>query len=288
MIPVCITILAHNEERRILRCLESLPLGDDGVAIHVVVNGSSDATARIASEIAGRAGNMAVHDYPEGGKARSWNRFVMDGLAAFHPVHVFVDGDAIVAPRSVAALAAALAENPVATIASGFPLNGRSVARYQAGMRAECGMFGDLYAVRGAFLARMKAAGLRLPDDLIGDDSLLGALAKTDLGDERQWDDARILPVEGAGFYCQPVSLGGPASWRLQYRRMVNYSVRHFQNAMITRIMRGPGPGALPRCMAELYAAELPAMRPRPGLTGWFDRKALAKMRAAMRPAPCA
>ncbi len=40
-----IAVMAHNEERRIARCLASLPLGDPLVAVHAVVNGSRDRTA---------------------------------------------------------------------------------------------------------------------------------------------------------------------------------------------------------------------------------------------------
>jgi hypothetical protein len=161
-------------------------------------------------------------------------------------------------------------------------MNGRRVAHYQDQMRYEHGLFGDLYALRGDFLRRMKAAAIRLPDDLIGDDSLLGALAKTNLGNEDDRVQARVLPCEGAGFLCDPFDLFSPSSWRLQYRRMINYSVRHFQNQIIIGIMRGPGPQALPRKLASLYASYLVSARPRSGLiNGWFDRLALRRMSEA-------
>ena len=44
-VKIVIAVLAHNEERRIGACLASLPLGDPAVAVHVVVNGSTDRTA---------------------------------------------------------------------------------------------------------------------------------------------------------------------------------------------------------------------------------------------------
>ena len=49
---------------------------------------------------------MTVHDWPEGGKARSWNRFVFDTPGVEGDVFVFVDGDAEVTPGSISALAA--------------------------------------------------------------------------------------------------------------------------------------------------------------------------------------
>ena len=97
-----VTVLAHNEERRIAACLGSLPLGEPGIDVHVVVNGSSDRTAAIAREIC--AGRGTVHDWPEGGKSRSWNRFVFDTPGIVGDAYVFVDGDAEVVPGSILSL----------------------------------------------------------------------------------------------------------------------------------------------------------------------------------------
>ncbi len=276
---IVVTVLAHNEERRVAACLESLPLGAPGIQVHVVVNGSTDATADIAERVA--AGRATVHRYAQGGKARSWNRFVLDeGPAA--ATHVFVDGDAVIAPGSVAALAATLAANPDANAVSGMPLNGRNAAGYRASLHAERGLFGDLYALRGSFVARMRVAGVRLPDDLVGDDGLVAALVKTDLADEAQWRDTRIVPCDGAGWQCEPTRLTDPATWHVQYRRMIAYSVRHFQNRIISDIMRGLGPVGLPQRLALLYPDWLDRFEPRrdPRLW-WFDRQALTRMRAA-------
>jgi glycosyltransferase involved in cell wall biosynthesis len=277
--PICVTVLAHNEEARITKCLGSLPLGNPDVAIHVVVNGSSDRTAEIARAIAAGTDNIAVHEFSEGGKARSWNRFILDELEHYHAFHIFADGDAEIVPGSVAALVDSLTQNRHANAASGFPRNGRKVAYYGQQIRYQNGMFGDLYALRGEFLRRMKTCGIRLPEDLIGDDGLLCALAKTDLQSEANLDSTRVLPCEQAGFLCEPISLWSLASWKLQYRRMINYSVRHFQNIMITEIMRGAGPKELPKQLSFLYPTRLPNMTPRKQWPYyWFDRTALRRM----------
>ncbi|NJM51224.1 MAG: glycosyltransferase [Sphingomonadales bacterium] len=280
---ICITILAHNEAGRIATCLNSLPLGDSDVAIHVVVNGSNDDTAQIARVMARECRAMTVHEYEQGGKSRSWNRFVMDDLTGFSPVHIFVDGDAQLIPGSVAALAAALQANPAANAAAGLPMNGRRAAHYRDKMREAHGMFGDLYALSGDFLSRMKAQNIRLPDDLIGDDGLVAAMAKTDLGNEDNWREDRLIVCEGAGFLCEPVSLLQLGSWQMQYKRMISYSVRHFQNRMITDIMKGPGPHGLPPRLSTLYPQQLPLCSPRSSLPEfWFDRLALKRMAASV------
>lgn len=276
---ICIGILAHNEESRIAKCMNSLPLGGPNIAIYVIVNGATDRTATIARNIAAQHHNIAVHNLPEGGKSRSWNRFIFDLLPRPYRYHIFVDGDAEIQPGSVDAMVDRLKAADKPNAVSGMPVNGRKAALYQQGMRAEHGMFGDLYGLSGAFLERMKAAGIRLPLDLVGDDGLICAMAKTDLGNEDDWQDRRVAVCEGAGFLCEPVNWLYPASWRLQYRRMINYSVRHFQNAILANIMRGAGPAALPVTLASLYAAELPRCQPRMSLPEfWFDRIALKRM----------
>ncbi len=128
----------------------------------------------------------------------------------------------------------------------------------------------------------MKAAGIRLPQDLIGDDGLIGALAKTNLGHEDQWDNRRVVVCADAGFRCEPVAFTNLRTWRTQYKRMINYSVRHYQNRIISAIMRGPGPQGLPPKLSALYPAWLPKFTPRrsPSIW-WFDRQALKAMRDA-------
>lgn len=275
---IIVAVMAHNEERRIARCLASLPLGDPQVAVYVVVNGSSDRTAQIARGFAG----VTVHEYAQGGKSRSWNRFVLDTPDMAGECFVFVDGDAEVSPGSIRALAQVLADNPQANAAAGLPRNGRNAEAYRRQMIAGHGLFGDLYALSGSFVERMRTGGIRLPEDLVGDDGLICAMAKTDLGNEDGWQDDRVVPCMDAGFLCEPGSLLAPATLAVQYKRMINYSVRHFQNRMISAIMRRQGPAGLPRSLAALYPGWLPDLAPRRDpVWWWFDRKALARMARA-------
>lgn len=273
---ICVVVLAHNEQARIGTCLASLPCGLPGVAVHVVVNGSTDRTAEIAQGFSG----AVVHDWELGGKARSWNRIMLDTDGVEGDAFVFVDGDAEVLPGSIAALVEGLA-TPGANAASGLPANGRQAQTYQRSIVAQHGLFGDLYALSGDFVARLRASGLRLPEDLIGDDSLIGALAKTDLDHEDNWRDSRVVPCPAARFLCDPVTLA-PSQLKMQLARMRNYSLRHFQNRIVTAIMRGPGPSGLPRQMVSLYGEHLSGFRPRlDPRYWWFDRQALARMAAA-------
>src|SRR3546814_17504917 len=81
-----------------------------------------------------------------------------------------MDGDAEILPGSIDALVSDLAAQPGANAAAGMPANGRSAAAYRRSLREERGLFGDLYALSGRFVAAIRMKGLRLPEDLIGDD----------------------------------------------------------------------------------------------------------------------
>lgn len=278
---VTVAIFAHQEERRIGACLASLPLDRPDTRFHVLVNGSTDATAALARAAAGERTNIIVHDIRAGGKSRTWNHMVHDLLTGGDDAVIFMDGDAQITEGSIDALVDDLATQPHANASAGMPMNGRMVEVYRAGLRAEGGLFGDLYALSGRFVNAIRARGLRLPDDLIGDDGLVAAWAHTDLHADSDWVHDRVLACDGAGFLCEQVSILRPSTWRMQYRRLINYSVRFFQNRIISDIMTREGPDGLPARLAMLYPLWLPRFRPRPGLTGWFDRQALRRMRAA-------
>lgn len=277
---IAVGIFAHQEERRIGTCLTSLPLDRADTVYHVLVNGSTDATAVRARDIAAGRANVRVHDIAQGGKSRTWNHLIHDLLDGTDEAVILLDGDARIAPGSIDALVAAVGGDGI-NAAAGMPLNGRMAAHYRHLLSTDGGLFGDLYALSGHFVNRIRARRLYLPDDLIGDDGLVAAWAHTDLQTDAAWQRERVIACEEAGFLCEPVRLTNPASWRMQYRRMTNYSLRFFQNRIVSDIMGGQGPDALPRELRSLYAAWLPRLAPRSGPTGFFDRKALARMRQA-------
>lgn len=278
---IAVGIFAHQEERRIGLCLSSLPLDRPDTIYHVLVNGSTDATAALARSAAGGRSNVLIHDIAAGGKSRTWNHFVHDLLVGNDQAVIFLDGDAEIALGSIDSLARTLEKKDV-NAASAMPLNGRQSSRYRAMLREEGGLFGDLYALSGDFVNRVRTRELLLPDDLIGDDGLVAAWAHTDLSTDDAWERGRISVCEDAGFFCEPVRLASPLTWKMQYRRMINYSVRFFQNRIVSDIMGRDGPTGLPRELRTLYPTWLSRFAPRPGPTGLFDRKALARMRQAI------
>lgn len=279
---VAVAIFAHQEERRIGACLASLPLDRPDTYFHVLVNGTTDATVARATAAAGGRTNVIVHDIKAGGKSRTWNHMVHNLLTGTEEAVIFMDGDAQIVAGSIDALVADLATHPHANASAGMPMNGRMADFYRHNLKIEGGLFGDLYALSGPFVAAIRARGLRLPDDLIGDDGLVAAWAHTNLASDADWQHDRLLACDAAGFLCEQVSLARPSTWAMQYKRLISYSVRFFQNRIVSDIMTREGPDGLPPRLASLYPDWLPRFRPRPGLNGWFDRRALARMRRAI------
>lgn len=277
-------IFAHQEERRIGACLASLPLDREDITFHVLVNGSNDATAVRAREATAGRANVIVHEIVAGGKSRTWNLFVHDLIAGDEDAIICLDGDARLTEGAFDALLTALARNSAANAAAGVPMNGRLAQQYRGLLSEEGGLFGDLYALSGTFVSRIRSRGLRLPVDLIGDDGLVAAWAHTDLQSDAAWERDRVITCDDAGFFCDPVRLTSPQSWRMQYRRLINYSVRFFQNRIISAIMRGEGPDGLPARLSDLYPIWLRRFRPRRGANWWFDRRALERMEAECGP----
>ena len=60
---------------------------------------------------------------------------------------------------------------------------------------------------------------------------------------------------------------------------MINYSVRRYQNMIISGIMRGPGPAALPKTMRETYAAHwhLFDVRPKRAPFDWLAKRRMKR-----------
>lgn len=102
MTPVDIGVFAHNEAGRIGPMLESLFAQDifadpaHAPCLHILANGCCDTTvaeARATVAASGIAGTVRIHDLPEGGKSRTWNRFVHDLSRPEAEMFIFMDAD---------------------------------------------------------------------------------------------------------------------------------------------------------------------------------------------------
>ncbi|MGC3961848.1 MAG: glycosyltransferase [Rhodocyclaceae bacterium] len=282
---VSIAVFAHNEARRIQRCLDSLHDATKGLRVHIVVlaNGCRDHTADIARAWSTGAADrvtVRVADIARGDKANAWNEFVHQ-LAGEADHYVFCDGDCYFAEHAVLRLVEAFQIDPHAQAASALPVTGRSMRRVRPLMTRDRELAGNLYALRGDFVQRIRRAGIRMPIGLVGEDSLVGAFAKFDLLPvPGRWDDTRVRPVPEAGFAFDSINPTVPGDVSLYWRRRIRYSVRRYQFLALREVFLAKGFTAMPSRVEDL--ATLADTAPRLAWRGadtLFDWLALRRMR---------
>ena len=258
--PWPVMILAHNEERHIEACLDSLFLDPSNpeVEAYVMANGCTDRTEELVQAYALRHPGAKVVSIKLGDKCNAWNVFVHETVPQHcpgRPVYFFMDGDATAVPGSLRAMAAALQAEPHAHAASAPPVTGRNGPEDRRKLLELRDLVANLYALRGSFVERLQQQQVRLPLKLEGDDGLLGALIKWDLDPARdQWDNQRVVPCADAGFAFQSMSLAEPKAWRAYWKRSVRYGRRLYEFDLLGRRLRKLGLAGLPADITQIYA----------------------------------
>lgn len=186
---VDIGVFAHNEAGGIAACLAGLMAQDifarDGIEARLVVlaNGCSDDTVATA-----RGLGAEVADLAQGGKSRTWNRFVHDLARWDADVLVFCDADIVLpAPDALTRLVTGVGRaglwvmnsQPVKDIVFapvGLSALDRMIASAAGGLEDwKTAICGQLYAMPAA-----RARGLHLPIGLPVEDGFLRAMVLTD------------------------------------------------------------------------------------------------------------
>lgn len=200
---VDIGIFAHNEAEGIAEMVAQV-IGQDlnglDARILVLANGCRDATADRA-----RAAGAEVADLPQGGKSRTWNRFVHDLSRPAADVLIFLDADIrFTAPDSLKRLALGLQVRPALWVLNSQPV--KDITLRPEGLSAldkliasaggglddwKTAICGQLYAMPAT-----RARSLHLPIGLPVEDGFLRAMVLTDAltGPE---DFSRIDGLEG-------------------------------------------------------------------------------------------
>lgn len=285
-----IAVFAHNESRHILRCLESLTAGASGhpIVCYVLANGCNDDTERLVAGYAPRHTPVHLVSIALGDKANAWNEYV-HRVAPDAAVHFFLDGDCRVAAGALRELAGTLDMAPQANAVAAVPFSGRSREATRRIMASGAGLAGNLYALSGDFVRRLRSRAIKLPIGLIGDDSLVGALAKWDLDPTVPWQQSRIAVAAQAGFHFDSLSPLEPAHWKLYFNRRIRYRMRAHQLNLLLPIIKERGLEGLPEDIRELYGTKLPeARRWGYNLEQWFDYLALKRMHEQAPTGPAA
>lgn len=281
-------VTARNEAASIEACVLALAEAGRGHTLHVTIllNGTSDdsaARAGAALSTAGQAGR--IYSIAEPDKANALNQF-LHHLRPPATTYFFVDGYAAVAPDALRRLDAALQANPLARAAAAVPSSGRSAARLRAAMLNAPGLHGSLFALRGEFVERIAALGLRLPRRLYRGDGLLGSFVLHDLDAvSGGWRPERIA-VDGDATWKAP----GLQVWkwrdlRRHAGRLVQQGRGRLQNEALKDAIYPAGFGGLPEDAdaqtRRWVAADPETRRPRP----WRDPFAALAWRRMQRPA---
>lgn len=281
---VAVCIFARNEERLLPHCVAALHaagLGADD-AVHILINGCTDNTVAAARALSAADQRIAIHELPIGDKANAWNEYVHRLADPQIRTHVFLDGDICASEGAVAALDEALLASTQSYAAAALPAAGRSRRGWAARLLTHNYLSGNLYALSGAVIAKLREGPIRLPFGTKGEDGLISYLLLTDLrGGENDRHTHRITIAEEATFEFDSLR----PNWRdlsIYRRRLRRYSERHFQKQILYRLLKRKGVAAMPDSIYEIYTpSALARLRPRlDPVNFWFDRATLRRLRS--------
>lgn len=254
-----VMVLAHNEERHIAACLDSIFAADPDrkFEVYVMANGCTDRTEAIVEEYGRKRPEVHLVSIALGDKCNAWNVFIHDTVPAAcdgRDIYFFMDGDATAAPGAFKAMARGLDSTPYANAASAVPLSGRNADRDREAMIREHALVANLYALRGSFVKRLQAQRVRVPLKLEGDDGMIGAFVKWDLKPTTNGtDDERIVVCADAGFRFESFSPMRLSDWKTYWKRAVRYGRRNYEFRLLGPWVESRGMTALPTDITELY-----------------------------------
>lgn len=282
--PWCVAVFAYNEEKNIISCLDSLysaaPMRK--LEIFVLANGCTDRTEQIVRNyvLDNVRDNLSINliciKVPD--KANAWNYYIHE-VAKESDVHFFIDGDVKACPKSFIRLYNSIVQHPYAHAAAAFPTTGRSLKKWRRLMLEEVWLAGNLYALRGTFVNRMRLNGVRLPLGWIIEDGLIGALVKWDLDPTQNWDSSRIIACPEAGFSFKSMVWYHLDDWLRYWRRRIRYSIGFYQNKMIRPFLKAQGIKGIPETVQDLYSKYREHFSVRRDSNILFDWVALKRIR---------
>ena len=258
--PWPVMVLAHNEERHIAACLDSIFAADpdEHFVVYVMANGCTDRTEAIVQDYGRRRPEVRLVSIAMGDKCNAWNVFIHDTVPAECPagdIYFFMDGDATAAPGAFKAMARGLQDTLYANAAAAVPLSGRNAERDRAAMLEEHALVANLYALRGNFVQRLHSMGVRVPLKLEGDDGMIGAFVKWDLQPTTNGtDDKRIVVCSNAGFRFESFTPTRLSDWKVYWKRAVRYGRRNYEFRLLGPLIESQGMGAIPRDVQDIYA----------------------------------
>ena len=164
----------------------------------------------------------------------------------------FVNGST--GDSALAALEACLVDRPEAVAATGVGVNGRNMPEHLLPALADGGrLYGQLNALRPAFIGRFVSRKLRTPIGLYRGDGLMGSIAMHDLDPVNiLWDQSRIASRADATYEIPIMSPFRVRDLKLQFHRKVRQARGHLENLAIRGIVYKHGYEAMPAFANEM------------------------------------
>ncbi|MGK7861147.1 glycosyltransferase [Falsiroseomonas sp. E2-1-a4] len=271
---VSVAVFAYNESAVINQCLDALAAcaREASLTVHVLMNGCTDDTEERVRAYKPVGFTLVPVVIRRGDKANAWNVYTHEVAPRDAVLHVFTDGDMIVAPGSIAGLLERFDAVPQANGCAGLPVSGRSRNAFRDKLLRGHEMAGNLYALRGTFLNRVRDRNIRLPFGIFGEDGLVTMLVKHDLDTRSPRNDERVTATKQGGFAFQQLSPWRLRDWRIYRNRKMRYAVRRQQAHMLYPLLFAQGTGAMPKHVVDLYRAHHDAMNRRwRGVDTYFD-----------------
>lgn len=250
-----IVVFAHNEAKRIRRCLVGL-LDDapDGlVQIYVLINGSTDNTLQIVSELSITHPQITPVKLDIADKASSWNHYIQQ-LSEGVDAHIFMDGDCYVADNALPALLAKFDTSHDVLAATASPATGRSIVQWRNNIQRWGRICGALYALTEPLVAELRAEKFQLPTGLIGEDFIVTCLAKGSIEQKQLFNpSSRLAVASDAGFKFDSLKWWLIEDWKIAFNRLITYQVREYQLKLLFYFMQDRQPDEMPADIRQLY-----------------------------------
>ena len=258
-----IAVFCRNERPYIGACLQAIAnaIGTHNAIVTIIVNGSTDNSAILARDAARAHGfSFVVYTIPHGDKANAINQF-MHRIREDARLYFFVDGYTRVSPTAFRAMDACLSDRADVVAATGVAANGRTMRLATPETLASGGrLHGQLHGLRGEFVDRLVARGIRLPIGLYYGDGLVGSMAMHDLDPLHiEWNTRRIAGLPDAAYEIPTLSLFRIRDLRRQFNRKVRQMRGRLENAAIRSIVYQHGYEGLPAYSDDMIRSFLAA-----------------------------
>jgi hypothetical protein len=283
-----IAVFARNEAAVLGPCLASLAAAAAGrdAVVTLVLNGTTDNSAAELEALVREAGiAIDVQQIAFGDKSNALNQFI-HVLRPQAQTYFFVDAYAMLDRGALAALDRQLADNPQANAAAAVPSSGRTAAATRAAMVKTPALHGSLFALRGTFVERLAAAGLRLPVGLYRGDGLIGSFIVHNLDAMgHPWTPALVTVAPEATWTVKPLSMLKRRDVRRRLARLLRQGRGSLEDAAIKESVYHQGFAGLPQYADRMIldwiagdpAARTPTLRRNP--LGWLAAAALRSPR---------